>query len=90
MRQALAGLTVDQVNAAIKKHIRASDLSVVIATKDAAELKRALVSDEFSPIKYDADKPPELLAEDKVIGALKLGITAEKVKVTAIGDVFAR
>ena len=55
-----------QVNAAIRKHLTARDLSVVIITKDAAGLKQALVSDAFSPIKYDGEKPAELLDEDKV------------------------
>ena len=40
MRKALAGLTVDQVNAAISKHLDPRDLSVVIVTKDAAGLNR--------------------------------------------------
>jgi zinc protease len=83
-------MTVDQVNAAIRKHLTARDLSVVIVTKDAAGLKQALVSDAFSAVKYDAARPADLLAEDKVIGALKLGIGADKVRITPIADVFAR
>ena len=91
MRDALQKLTVEQVNAAVKKHLTAKDLAVVFITKDAQGLKQALVSDAFSPIKYDAaDKPKELLDEDKVIGAMKLGIAAERVRVTPIADVFAR
>jgi zinc protease len=90
VRKALQGLTVDQVNAAIKKHLTARDLSVVVITKDAAALKQALVSDAFSAIKYDSAQPADLLAEDKIIGGLKLGIAAEKVKVTPIAEVFAR
>ena len=89
MRDALQRLTVQQVNAAIRKHLTARDLSVVIVTKDAAGLKQALVSDAPSPIKYDGDKPPSLLAEDKAIGARKLSIAADKVTVTPISDVFA-
>ncbi len=90
MRKALAALTVDQVNAAIRKHWSATDLSVVIITKDAAGLRRRLLSDAFSPIKYDGEKPASLLEEDKVIGARKLGLTADKVKVTPVADVFAK
>jgi zinc protease len=90
VRNALATMTVDQVNAAIKKHLTARDLSVVIITKDAAGLKQALVSEAFSPVKYDSAKPADLLAEDKIIGALKLGIAAEKVNVTPIAEVFAK
>ena len=91
MRDALQKLTVEQVNAAVKKHLTAKDLSVVIITKDARGLEQALVSDAFSPITYDAaDKPKALLDEDKVIGALKLGIAADKVRITPIVQVFAK
>jgi zinc protease len=71
-------------------HLSAKDLSAVIITKDATPLREALVADAFSPIKYDADKPEDLLAEDKVIGARKLGIAAEKIRVTPVEDVFAK
>ena len=90
MRERLKALTPEAVNAAIRRHFSARDLSVVIVTKGAKGLKNELVSDEFSPIKYDADKPKELLDEDKVIGALKLDIKPESVKITPVEDVFAR
>lgn len=90
MRDALSKLTAAQVNSAIKKHISAKNLSVVIITKDAAGLKQALVSDAFSPIKYDANKPQSLLDEDKQIGAMKLGIKPESVKITPATEVFAK
>jgi zinc protease len=86
----LAKLTLADVNAAIWKHLSATDLDVVMVTKDAAGLRDALVSDAFSPIHYDAPKPPELLEEDKVIGALKLGIAPERVRVVRVEEVFAR
>src|SRR6267142_1549972 len=90
MKKELQSLTPEHVNAATKKHLSARDLSVVYVTRDAAGLKQALVSDAPSPIGYDGEKPAELLAEDKVIGALKLNIAADKVRVTPIAEVFAR
>jgi zinc protease len=90
MREKLSKLTREDVNAAIRKHLSAKDVSVVIITKDAKGLKTQLVSDEFSPIKYDAEKPKELLDEDKVIGAKKLGIRAEDVKITPVEELFAK
>jgi zinc protease len=62
----------------------------VIVTKDAQGLKDALVADAFSPIKYNAQKPAELLAEDKVIGARKLNVKADAVRITPVDDVFKR
>jgi zinc protease len=90
MRERLKALTPEAVNGAVRKHLSARDLSVVIVTKDAQGLKSKLVSDEFSPIQYDAEKPKELLDEDRVIGALKLDIKPENVKITPVEEVFAR
>lgn len=89
MRDGLSKLTVDDVNAAMKKHLSARNLSVVIITKDAAGLKEKLVSDAPSPIKYDGNKPKEVLEEDQVIGNMKLNIKPEAVKITPAAEVFA-
>ena len=40
--------------------------------------------DRLSPM------PEELLAEDRVIGALPLGLTPERIKVFPVEEVFAR
>jgi zinc protease len=90
MRDKLQKLTLADVNAAIKRHLSAKDLQVVIITKDAQGLRDALISDAPSPITYDAPKPAELLAEDKVIGALKLGLKPEQVTITPVEQVFAK
>ena len=90
MRDQLSKLTVDDVNRAVKKHLSAKDLDIVIITKDAEGMKNALVTDAVSTIKYDADKPADLLAEDKVIGALKLNIKPENVTITPVDQVFAK
>lgn len=88
MQARLRALTLDQVNAAIRKHLTGKDLSIVYVTKDAEALKQALVADAFSPIKYDGTKPQALLDEDKVIGALKLNISPDRVKITPVDRVF--
>jgi zinc protease len=90
MRAALRSLTVDHVNAAIKRHLTTENMSIVIVTKDAAALKQAIASDAFSPIRYDGDKPQALLDEDQVIGKLALKVSATDVTITPIADVFAR
>lgn len=90
MRDGLSKLTLADVNAAIRKHLSAKNLSVVVITKDAAGLKDKLVSDAFSPISYDGTKPQELLDEDRAIGAMKLGIRPEAVKITPAAEVFAK
>jgi zinc protease len=90
MREKLQKLNVSDVNQAIRQHFSAKDLSFVIITKDAEGLKRQLLSDAFSPIKYDGEKPADLLAEDTVIGSLKLNLSADKVRITPVDEVFAK
>jgi zinc protease len=89
MREKLSQLTVEDVNRAIRKHLSAKNLSVVIVAQDATGLKEKLLSDAFSPVTYDAPKPPEILEEDKVTGGLKLGIKPENVRITPVDEVFA-
>jgi zinc protease len=90
LAEGLAKLTRDEVNGAIRRHLSAADLSVVAVTRDAKALAEALVADGPSTVTYDAEKPPELLEEDRRIGATRLGIRAEAVRTTKVGDVFAR
>jgi zinc protease len=90
MREKLGKLTRADVNAVVKKYLSGQDLQVVIVTQDAAGLASKLASDAFSPIKYDAPKPSELMQEDQVIGALKLGIPREAITITPVDEVFAR
>ena len=90
MRDKLSQLTREQVNAAVRKHLSADNLQIVVITRDAQGLKDKLVSDAFSAIQYDGEKPAALLEEDKVIGALKLGIPASAVAITPVDEVFAR
>ena len=77
------------MNAAVRKHLSGTDLSVVIVTKDAKALADALLADTPSAVRYDAPKP-ELADEDKAIGALKLGLQQDKLQITPIAEVFAK
>jgi zinc protease len=89
MREQLAGLTRERVNEAIRRHLSARDIQVVMITRDAAGLQEQLLSDAPTEMSYDAPKPPEVLEEDRVVGARKLGLRPEDVVITRVEDVFA-
>jgi zinc protease len=89
LREKLAALTVEDVNRAIREHLSGENLQVVMITEDAAGLRAKLLADDLSTIRYDAEQPAELLAEDEVIGALKLGLEPGDVTVTPVESVFA-
>lgn len=90
MRDRLAALTPAAVHDAIQRHLSSTNLSAVFIAGDARGLRGQLLSGEPSAIAYDAAKPPEVLAEDRVIGALDLGVRAEAIRITPVEDVFAR
>ncbi len=69
----LPKLTVEQVNAAVRKHLKAPGLKVAIVARDAAALRDELRSGKPTPITYDTQGTPEdVLAEDKVIASFPL------------------
>ena len=90
VRSLYSKLTRDDVNKALKTYLSPANLNVVIVTKDAQGLRDALVSDAVSTIKYESPKPDEIMAEDKVIGAMKLSIKPENVKIVPVDEVFGK
>jgi zinc protease len=90
MRDGLATLTRDDVNAAVRRHLSATDLSFVVVTKDAKGLAEALVADGPSTMTYETEKPTALLEEDRIIGARRLGVRPDAVRITPVAQVFAR
>jgi len=79
----LDALTVEQVNAALRRHIDLRGAKFVFVTADADDLAKRLTASAPSPIKYNTDKPAALLAEDKRIQALPLAIGK---RVTIVDD----
>ena len=82
----LDGLTRDAVNTAIRKHLRSTDLDIVVIAKDAAGFKRALESGAPSKPVYASPPPADVLAEDKLISAYQLDVG--EVKIVPANSVF--
>src|SRR5207253_358286 len=73
LAERLPKLTVDQVNAAVRKHLKIDGMKVAIVAPDAAGLRELLTSGKLTPIAYDTQGTPEdVLAEDKSIAAFPL------------------
>lgn len=88
IQDALAKLTYAQVQAAIKKHLRKDRLHIVAITDNAEAFKKMLLADEPSPMKYNSPKPGDILEEDKIVAAKKLGLKAEQITVIPEERVF--
>jgi zinc protease len=91
LRKRIQGLTLEEVNGAIKKHVDLSRLKVAVATHDAAKLRKEMLAGTPSPITYPVPKPDAVLTADKVIERFALGIEGETdVKVVPVTQLFER
>jgi zinc protease len=88
LKTALAKLTVDVVNRAVKKYLRADRLQIVGVAKDAAEIKTALTSAAATPIQYNSAKPQDVMDEDKTVARWPLGLKPEDVTIVPVNSVF--
>jgi len=87
----LSALSVNDVNAAIRKHLQAKNYYLSVVAKDAGPLKEALLSNAPSPIQYNnPNVPAEILAQDKVIQVLPININKDKFRIVPSGDLFER
>ncbi|MCB1626992.1 MAG: insulinase family protein [Xanthomonadales bacterium] len=88
VRSGLAGLTREQVNAAIRRHLQLQHIQYVYISKDTADLAERLRGNQPSPMSYNSDKSAELLAEDAQIQQIDLGLTGERVRTVDAGVMF--
>jgi zinc protease len=85
---AIRGLTREQVNGAIRRHIHPDQLQIALVAPKASDLVEAIVSATPSPITYPADKPADILAEDKLIEVHPVGVQRSHVRVIPLDQVF--
>jgi zinc protease len=90
MRDRLAELTLAEVNRVTREYVQSRDLSIVMVAGEAEGLRERLLADTPSAVRYDAEKPKALLVEDAEIGTMELSLKPEDVRVTPVGEVFAR
>jgi zinc protease len=88
VRDGLNKLTLADVNRVIRENLQTDDIQFVFVTRDAADLQRRLVSEQASPMTYEADKAQELLDEDAVISTMPLEFADDKVSVVSAEEVF--
>ena len=91
-RKLLDEVTLEEVNAAVKKHMGVDNLAIAIVTSDAAALRAALEKGEPSPIAYGAGetKSAETLAEDQLIQSFSLRILPGTIEVLPVDALFQK
>jgi zinc protease len=89
-RKMMKTITVNDVNAAIKKYWQYGNMQIAIVTKDAQGFKDALVSDAPSPITYSTPKPESVLTEDKEISVFPVKVKEESIKIVPVGELLVK
>ncbi len=84
----MASISLDEVNAAIKKYLRYDGLKIAIVTGEAEKLKAAMIADAPSPMTYASDKPEEVLIEDEEIEDFPLQVAEDAVRVVPVDGIF--
>lgn len=88
LQNALKKLKYEDVQKAIRKHLRKDRLQIVAISDDAENLKKQLFSDAPSPMKYNSPKPDAITAEDKIIAAKKFGWKPEQITIVPVEQIF--
>jgi zinc protease len=88
IKKALSTLTRDQVNAAIRKHLRTDRLQIVAVARNAEDLKNQIAGGGASSVKYNSSKPAAILEEDKKVGIFDLGLRPEDIEIVPVERIF--
>lgn len=89
LRGAWAALTLDEVNAAIQRHLRPERLQIVLVASDAEQLADAIATEAESPITYSSEVTDAVRAEDREIVSYPLGIPRDRISIVRVEQTFA-
>jgi len=84
----LKALTVEEVNAAVKKYIQTDAYEAVMVTKGAKQTAIALLQDTPSPKEYNSEAEPQVLEDDKAI--IKLPVDPTSIEIVPVATVFEK
>ena len=88
VREGLSALSLEDVNAAIRRHLQTDDIQFVFVARDASDLKERIIKDTPSPLAYNAPVPEEIQAEDRLIVDSKLWFKRRNVTIVPEAEVF--
>ena len=81
-------MTVQDVNAAIRRHLQADNLGIAIVTREAEAFRDALLSGEPSDVTYNTEVAGDILNEDEEIRRYPLAINPDRVRVVPVEQMF--
>lgn len=81
-------LTVEEVNAAIARHIDPRGLQIAVVTADAEAFADTLASEAESTIRYRGQVPERVREEDPEIRSYRIGIDRDAMHIVPVGELF--
>ena len=88
LKSGLAALTLDEVNDAVKEHLRADNLWIAVIARDCEALKAKFLSGDPSPMTYNSGKPAGILEEDKTVEKWEIPFTGASFEIIPEDRVF--
>src|SRR5262249_15997985 len=84
----LAKLTLADVNASIRQHLKTENMRIAIVTKNGEMLRDAILKNTRSPITYNSPKPNEITDNNKTIETYKVNVKPEDIRAIPVTQVF--
>jgi zinc protease len=88
VQTSLAALTVKDVNDAIKRHLRTTDLRIVAVAQNTEALKEKLSTNPISPMTYNSEKPEDVMEEDKLVERYRIPLKPESIQIVPVSSLF--
>jgi zinc protease len=86
----LEEMTLEEVNAAVAKHLSYENVKIAIVTGEAEGLRQALTSDAASPIQYPTPKPQAVHREDEEIAVFPMPVKEDGIRTITVEEIFER
>jgi zinc protease len=92
VEERLPRLTVDQVNAAVRKYLDPANVQVAVVADEAGAkaFSEALLANDPSPITYATQTKPEVTEEDREIAVYPLKTSAKRMRIVTAKEIFEK
>jgi zinc protease len=84
----LPQLTVDDVNRAVRTHLRTDAIRIAAVTADAEEFRDALIDNRPSTVFYTGSVEEAVLEKDAVVETYPLRINPERIRIVPVHSMF--
>lgn len=89
VRAGLRVLTLEDVNAAVRRQLRWERIKVVMVGEGMAELRESILANAESPMTYNSPKADEILREDEMVMRREIRVAPQDAVLVGVDEMFA-